>query len=333
MATTKIKLMVYQAIKDNLEWMIKTLREQKGDPYDFNLAETAYFKYIGENILATRLTQEIMLEGRLHKPAVREIFNSFVLMPGFKNENVAKYHLSTPPFWNEALEKKYGLRKEFIEMMKSARKEYVASLSKKKKTKVLDKKFTYQEIDAGVDELINLKHALKMLPVIQQLHNNLMQMMDEEIIINASISEEDRATEKRHAKELPENDTFIPEKEELRSITIVTPQFGNFSFLWVVLNNDHKNKIKIPTKNKLTPSDESYGKKLYNIAKSEDRRIEKDKSLMDTLNYSVWDCAPWNKFQKRNILKQENKQTKIQDYITLTAIPVQLLDSANIKYY
>ncbi len=122
------------------------------------------------------------------------------------------------------------------------------------------------------------------------------------------------------------------DKKELTSITIVTPQYGNFDYLWVVFNDEHKNKKKLPTKSKQSPSDESYGKKLYNLAKNPAKEINLDKSLMDHLNYSIWNGI-LKEFSKRNILKQENGKIKLSDGIILKTIPIQNLSGDGRDFY
>jgi len=54
MKTKETKLAVYQNIKENLERRLKTLEEQKSDPSGFYSAQTAYFKYLGENLITTK---------------------------------------------------------------------------------------------------------------------------------------------------------------------------------------------------------------------------------------------------------------------------------------
>lgn len=130
----------------------------------------------------------------------------------------------------------------------------------------------------------------------------------------------------------PEKETSESNKRELTKITIVTPAYGKFDYLWIVFNDDHKNKIKLPIKSKQSPSDESYGKKLYNIAKNNDKEIALDKSLSDHLNYSIW-AGTLKEYRKVKILKQVNNKLRIADDIILEAKPLQQLNDNEKSHY
>lgn len=121
-------------------------------------------------------------------------------------------------------------------------------------------------------------------------------------------------------------------KKELNKITIITPQYGNFEYLWIVFNDDHENKIKMPAKNKQGSGDASYGKKLYDLANSPTNDLGNDKSFIDNLNTSIWKTR-LKEFKKRNIIKQENKRIKIADGIILEKKSVQQLSESELQYY
>lgn len=290
MATAKTKFMVYQAIKDNLERRFKTLQKQKGNPYDFNLAENAYFKYIGENIIARRLTREFMLEGRLHPPATKELFNVFISI---------NTTLSAPAFWNEKLENKFGFEKELKEMMESARKEYTALISKRGKSKISDKNLTNNEVETGINELINEKHALRILPIIRQLQDDLMERLDEEMILIESSSKSNSAdTDKAYPK----------------SIHLVTKSIVLDYAIFLVIDEQFDMPERFSTVN--DEGNPTYITKLYNIAYMADvpdKKVKYSKRLADDINNGLFRHRKIASYLKSNGLKKPTLVKKSED--------------------
>lgn len=121
-------------------------------------------------------------------------------------------------------------------------------------------------------------------------------------------------------------------KKELTKISIITPQYGKFDYLWIVFNDEHKNKIRMSTMNKQGSNDYSYGKKLFELAKSPTKDLENDKSFRDNMNSSIWNTR-LKKFKKINIIKQENNRMKIAEGVELETMPVQSLSESIKNHY
>jgi hypothetical protein len=226
MATKETKLAVYRSIKDNLDRRFEALKEGKNNPNEFFLSQNSYFKYVNENIIVARSIKQIILEDRLYKPEMREIFNASVLVPGFKNEKVKNCQLSTPLFWNEELEKRFGLRKKFINMMKPVKGELVSSTKNYNSSKVID-------LPEG---LINDKYALRMMSIIRKLHNDIMEILDENIVIIKSNNEDENDDRRERNKEgLP----FV----EIKKIDGYFRLNGKAKGIWIGKKDDRRFRL------------------------------------------------------------------------------------------
>jgi len=310
MATKEIKLAVYKVIKDNLKRRLKTLEEQKSDPFGFSSAQTAYFKYLNENIIVSRTIKELIFEERIPKPEMVKIFNTSVLIPGFRNKKVEKYQLSTPPFWDEELENRFGLRKEFIRMMRPPEKEEVAP-----------KNSIFSD---DLDDLINGERARKMMPIIRHLHDDILEKLDEEtILIESSHKNEDENKKKNNYP---------------KTIYLVTKSIILDSVIFFVIDEHFNIPERFSIVNK--KGGPTCITKLHNIAypaaSAPNKKVEYSKQLADGINNGLFkrkkikEYIKTNKLNKPTLVKKSsdgkilvlNNDTQIED-ITIQKVPSQ----------
>lgn len=125
--------------------------------------------------------------------------------------------------------------------------------------------------------------------------------------------------------------TFGKNKKEIASILIVTPTFGKFDYVWIVLNEDYKHKLKASVKNKLNNNNESYAMKLYRLA--DKGKLTYDKSFWDDVNYSLCKRAAFKNFLKTTILKRFRNEIEIKDGIKIEKICLQQLSKPEADYF
>lgn len=183
MATKKTKLAVYRNIKDNLNRRIKTIEEERNNLNGFGLSRNAYFKYLNDNMVVAKVVKGLILEGRLYRTEIREIFNTSIMLPGFRNKRVKEAQLSTPLFWDEELEKRFGLRKEFIDMMRPIKKE--GSL------------FKNESISR---DLFDGEYVNRSISIIRKLHDDIMEILDEHIVLITLSNKEENDGRNRNNK-------------------------------------------------------------------------------------------------------------------------------------
>lgn len=204
-------------LKEGLERRFSSLMKQRSQAHvNFFIAELGYVRYISENEHIAKLVERIILEERMSKPAIKEIFNTFSFAIGLDDFDEEKFRF--PLFWSDDLEKKYNLKREYTEMVQSY-----------KKSSQIDRK---NWLDKKRDEEY-------LLTIIQQLHNDLLDKIDEETLMN--IEGEDGKSEKQIGNngELKQIQNIIVVKETQRTnrFIIVNKKYdeaieikgGNFS--------------------------------------------------------------------------------------------------------
>jgi len=129
-----------------------------------------------------------------------------------------------------------------------------------------------------------------------------------------------------------ENKKNEDDKKEIKSILLVTPEHGKFDYLWVIINDDFSNKLKVSTKSKQNMNDDSFAMKLYELADA--KEIKYDKGLWDDVNYALYKRKVFkNKFKKTTILTRHRDKLSVKDGYTVKKITLSRLSKEELAYF
>lgn len=172
MATVSVRAAMLQTTRDTIKRRFDALYEQRNNELNFHAAEMAYLRYLGEDKIAGRLTRETILEGRIFKPDLQRLFNTFTINSAFTKSEQRWFS-----FWDDELENELHLKEEFLKMMTFSKKDIGSPIMKCRANR-----------DAGAVNTLSIDQD-KEFYVIQQLHNDLMEKVEREIVINGALSD------------------------------------------------------------------------------------------------------------------------------------------------
>jgi hypothetical protein len=260
MATANVRAAMFQTTRDALKRKFDALYEQQNNTPNFHVAETAYLRCIGEDKIAGRLMKEIILEGRIFKPDLQALFNTFTI-----NTASTKSEQRWFCFWDEELENKFHLKKEFLEMMTFSKKE-LQSLTKYGKANE----------DTGAENTLIAeldRSRPKKFFIIQQLHNDLMEKAEREIAIYKALSDSNYS-------ESLEKDLHKKSLQPIKSIILVEATQTTKPLL--IINSNYNDGITIKD---FTSKDI---KSLYDAIRDNRRKLQTDNPIRcrDYLNFN-----------------------------------------------
>jgi|GEM_PF-5345757 len=115
------------------------------------------------------------------------------------------------------------------------------------------------------------------------------------------------------------------QKEKIKSITIITPQYTKFDYYWIVFNHQYENKHMIKMKNKFSGNEyDSNAACLLRLF--EEKKIDYNHSFLGYMNTGIFKINPMKKFSQTQLLKVVKSKIILNDSIKFEKESLELLD-------
>jgi hypothetical protein len=179
------------------------------------------------------------------------------------------------------------------------------------------------------DEIVN--EIKKEFTTICQVHDILTRGLNETLSFTGS-SEKKTQEEEPSSEVVDESNISSDKKEHVHSILIVTPQYNNFRYIWIIFNHKYKNKHKMNIANKFTGNDSDSNASCL-LQLQLEKNIDYNHSFLGYMNRGIFNNKTFKDFNKSKLLKMKGKNMLLNDGIKLEKISLELLDEETVRYF
>lgn len=126
-------------------------------------------------------------------------------------------------------------------------------------------------------------------------------------------------------------DTAENQTNDVKSILLITPQYNNFDFFWIVFNHDYEKKHKLSMVNKQTKQNDGIGYNLWKLC--EEKQVDFDASFLNYMNGKIFKVKAFGGFNKTKLVQVRDQKILINSGIVLEKKSKELLEKDILKHF